>query len=318
MSAIPGVVLRIACAAFAIIASNAAAAPVAPGRVLLPDGRHLFLNCTGQASPTVLLEGGYAADSDAWTRIQPVLAQSMRVCSYDRAGYGDSDMGPLPRDGRAVAADLDQALRKANIGGPFVLVGHSLGALYARIFAERRPADIAGMVLVDPSIEYQDKRFAAMFGRGAGSAKPFHDGAAKCLAAAEKGRLPSLDPMLASCVPDRSPATLKKALSIANWRTQLSEADTMWTATSDEADAGRYYYGDMPLIVLTAEDSYASLPAPARQAVSDFWRKLHDEIAARAMHGGNRVIGRSSHMMMFDRPDAIIDAVKEVVARTRR
>ncbi|HWC62947.1 MAG TPA: alpha/beta hydrolase, partial [Rhizomicrobium sp.] len=254
----------------------------------------------------------------AWTHVQPVLAHTTRVCSYDRAGYGQSDMGPLPRDGRAVARDLDQALRKAGINGPFILVGHSLGALYVRIFADLRPNDVVGMVLADPSIEYQDKRFAAMFGPNAGSAKPFHDAAAKCLAAAEKGRLPSLDPSLASCVPDRTPVALKRSLDPAQWRTELSEADTMWTSTSDEADAGRYYYGDMPLIVLTADGSYANLPERARAIVSDFWRKLHEEIAARAMHGENRMVAKSSHMMMFDRPDAIIGAVEEVIRRSRK
>jgi pimeloyl-ACP methyl ester carboxylesterase len=298
--------------------SCAHAAPVMSGPVLLPDGRHLFLDCTGQGSPTVLLEGGFAADRGAWTRVQPLLARTTRVCSYDRAGYGQSDMGPLPRDGRAVAKDLDQALRKAGINGPFVVVGHSIGAFYVRIFAELRAADVAGMVLVDPSIEYQDKRFAAMFGSNAGSAKPFHDKAARCLAAAEKHDLPSLNPLLASCVEDKRPETLKSALNPSTWRTQLSEADTMFGATSDEADAGRYYYGDMPLIVLTASDSYGGLPEPARKVVSDFWNKLHNEIAARALHGENRIVPRSSHMMVLDRPDAIAAAVEDVIARLRK
>jgi pimeloyl-ACP methyl ester carboxylesterase len=287
-------------------------------RVLLADGRHLYLNCTGQGAPTVLLEGGFAADSNAWVRVQPVLAKTTRVCSYDRAGYGQSDPGPMPRDGRAVAKDLDQALRRAGIGGPFILVGHSLGALYMRLFADLRPKDVAGMVLVDPSIEYQDLRFAANFGRGAGSTAPLRDRAQRCLEAAEKGFLPSTNPLLQACVPDRKPETLKNGLSVSNWRTQVSEADTMWAATSDEIDAGRYYYGDMPLIVLTADGTYANLPEPSRQAVSDFWKKLHDEIATHAAHGNNRLVAHSGHMMMFDRPDAITDAVTEIIAKAHK
>jgi pimeloyl-ACP methyl ester carboxylesterase len=304
--------------AVAIILGLFPAAATAGEGVALPDGRHLFLNCTGHGSPTVLLEGGFAADSGGWVRVQPVLAKATRVCSYDRAGYGRSDSGPMPRDGRAVVKDLDQALRRAGINGPFILVGHSLGALYVRLFANLRPNDVAGMVLVDPSIEYQDTRFAATFGRGAGSTAPLRARAQRCLEAAEKGALPSLDPALQACVPDRKPETLKSGLSVANWRTQVSEADTMWTATSDEVDAGPYYYGNMPLIVLTAADTYSSLPQPARQAVSDFWHKLHDEIAARAAHGSNRVVAHSGHMMMFDRPDAICDAVTEIIAKARK
>jgi pimeloyl-ACP methyl ester carboxylesterase len=294
-------------------------APAAAGlRVLLPDGRHLYLNCTGQGSPTVLLEGGFGANSNGWVRVQPVLAKTTRVCSYDRAGYGQSDPGPMPRDGRAVVKDLDQALRRAGIGGPFILVGHSLGGLYVRLFANLRPKDVAGMVLVDPSIEYQDMRFAATFGRGAGSAAPLRAKAQRCLDAAEKGALPSVNPLMVDCMPDRKPETVKAGASVANWRTQLSEADTMWAATSDEVDAGPYYYGDMPLIVLTAADTYSNLPQPARDAVSNFWFKLHDEIAARAAHGSNRLVAHSGHMMMFDQPDAICDAVKEIIAKVRK
>jgi pimeloyl-ACP methyl ester carboxylesterase len=283
-------------------------------RVPLPDGRHLYLNCTGQGAPTVLLEGGFAADSNAWVRVQPVLDRTMRVCSYDRAGYGQSDMGPMPRDGRAVVKDLDQALRRAGMGGPFIMVGHSIGALYVRLFADLRPADVIGMVLVDPSVAHQDIRFAAAFGPGAGSAAPLRARAQRCLVAAEKGALPSLNPNLMACVP--KPETLKNGLSVSNWRTQISEADTMWGATSDEIDAGRYYYGNMPLIVLTADGTYANLPRPARQAVSNFWRKLHDELAVSSSQGSNRMVSHSSHMMMFDRPDAISAAVKEIIART--
>lgn len=293
-------------------------AHAAAQRVLLPDGRHLYLNCTGQGSPTVLLEGGFAADSNAWVRVQPVLDRTMRICSYDRAGYGQSDMGPLPRDGRAVVKDLDQALRRAGIGGPFVLVGHSLGALYVRLFANLRPNDVVGMVLVDPSIEYQDARFAANFGRGAGSTAPLRARAQRCLEAAQKGALPSRDPALQVCVPDQKPQTVKNGLSVSNWRTQVSEADTMWGATSDQADAGPYYYGDMPLIVLTADGTYAAIAEPARKAVSDYWRRLHDEIATRAAHGSNRMVSHSSHLMMFDRPDAICDAVSEIIAKLRK
>ena len=286
-------------------------------RVALPDGRHLYLNCTGQGAPTVLLEGGYGADSGAWYQVQPVLARTTRVCSYDRAGYGRSDAGPLPRDGRAVAKDLDQALRRAGIDGPFILVGHSIGALYVSLFADLRPSDIAGMVLADPSVTHQNRRFASTFGPGAGG-NPQHDEAQKCLAAAEKGLAPASDPTLAVCAADQKPETLKNPLRVSQWRTLLSEADTMFGATSDEVEAGRNIHGGVPLIVLTADGTYAGLPQPARQAVSDFWMKLHAELAASSSSGSNRLVSHSSHMMMFDRPDAICAAVMEIIGRARK
>src|SRR5205809_929445 len=73
--------------------------------VKLPDGRRIYLKCMGQGAPTVLFEGGYLAESGAWFKVQPQVARITRACAYDRAGYGRSDAGPMPRDGKAVARD---------------------------------------------------------------------------------------------------------------------------------------------------------------------------------------------------------------------
>jgi len=163
-----------AAAALGLLPALAAAAdnPLEhPARLVkLPDGRRINLRCAGHGSPTVVFDGGYLANSGAWFKVQPQVATLTRACSYDRAGSGFSDPGPLPRDGQAVARDLDQTLRAAGVGGPYILVGHSAGALYARLFADLRPKDVVGMVLVDPTVEHQDQRFDALFGRGAGGA----------------------------------------------------------------------------------------------------------------------------------------------------
>jgi pimeloyl-ACP methyl ester carboxylesterase len=226
----------------------------------------------------------------------------------------------MPRDGEAVALDLDRALRAARIGGPFVMVGHSAGGLYVRLFADRRPGEVAGMVLVDPSVEYQDRRFAAVFGPGAGSLAALKSRAVACLAAAEHHALPSLDPALIACgpKPGASPEAAREARSLANWRTQISELDTRWGATSDEVAAGPANFGAMPLVVLTADGSYAALPARAREAVSALWASLHRELAARSSRGSAQLVAGSSHLMMLDRPDAIAAAVDEVITAARK
>lgn len=282
-----------------------AAAPADPTShlVRLPDGRHLNFSCTGAGAPTVILESGFAANAQAWPRVKALVAPSHRVCSYDRAGGGLSDPGPLPRDGAAIARDLDDGLRAARIGGPLVVVGHSAGGLYVRLFADRRRRDVVGMVLVDPSVEYQDRRLATAFGPGAGSIGGIHARVARCLAAAEAKRLPSPDPALAKCGGEARASF---------WATQLSEIDTLWTATSDELAAGRRSYGALPLVVLTAGDSYAA--SPNRGAIEAVWAGLHDEVAARSTRGVRRSIAGSGHLMMRDRPDAVAAAIAEIVA----
>ncbi|UTP40267.1 alpha/beta hydrolase [Phenylobacterium sp. LH3H17] len=294
-----------------------------PGQLVrLADGRRLNLRCTGKGAPTVLLESGFAATSLAWWKVQPKIARTNRVCSYDRAGYGFSDEGPAPRDGAATARDLDHALRRAKIRGPFILVGHSAGGLYVRLLADRRPRDVVGMVLVDTSVEFQEQRFAGAFGPGAGSLAAIRQRAARCLEAAERKALPSDDPALARCTPkprsgQAADARMAEAVNPANWRTQVSELDSLWTTTSRAVEAGRASFGDMPLIVLTAGDAYDELPEPGRGMVRAFWTGLHQEVAARSSRGVQRPVAKSSHMMMFDQPDAIVAAVAEVSAMAK-
>lgn len=281
----------------------AAASPPTPGQVVrLPDGRRLDFRCAGAGSPTVVLESGFGADALAWPRVKALVAPTNRICSYDRAGSGFSDPGPLPRDGAAIARDLDDGLRAAKIGGPLVVVGHSAGALYVRLFADRRPRDVVGMVLIDPSVEYQDRRLAAAFGPGAGSVAGIRARVARCLAGAEVDALPSTDAGLAKC--GSAPSS--------TWATQLSELDTLWTMTSDELAHGRQSYGAMPLVVLTAGDTYSG--NPDRAQIEAVWAALHGEVAARSSRGVRRTVAGSGHLIMRDRPDAVAVAIAEVVA----
>lgn len=309
----------------ALLSGGAQAAPIAPreasahpGQLArLPDGRRLNFRCSGHGSPTVILEGGYAATSLAWTRVRTQVEKTNRVCTYDRAGYGFSDPGPLPRDGAAIARDLDRGLRAAKIGGPFIVVGHSAGALYVRLFSNRRRLEVIGMVLVDPSVEHQDTRFAETFGPGAGGVAPIRLKAARCLEAAEGKLLPSTEPALQRCVAAPRPeqpasvnaARLAESLRPATWRTQVSELDSLWPATSDQISAGRQSYGDLPIIVLSADGTYASAP-PAQQ----LWLQLHEELAAKSTRGVHRVVANSSHMLMNEHPQAVADAIAEIAA----
>lgn len=327
--------MRLSLSAFAValaLAAPSASAPInddpaaRPALVAqLPDGRKINFRCEGQGAPTVLLEGGYGANSLGWSKVKALVGPSHRVCSYDRAGAGFSDPGPLPRDGAAIAADLDGALRAADIRGPYVLVGHSAGALYMRLFSNRRPGEIAGMVLVDPSVEHQDQRFAARFGPGAGGVEPLIERASICLLAADAGQLPSSDPSLANCVPqprgDISPALnasrAAESLRASTWQARVSELENLWGPTSDQLSAGRQSYGDLPLIVLTADGTYASAPEPYREPLASLWRDLHRELAGRSGLGVERVVVGSSHMMTSDKPDVVAAAILEVADQAK-
>ena len=121
-----------------------------PGTSYDVGGHRLHLNCVGTGSPTVVLESGLSETSPMWTRITSAVGRTTRVCAYDRAGQGWSDDAQTPlQDGVAIATDLHTLLDRAHEPGPYVLVGHSAGGVYAQVYAARYPAEVAGMVLLD-------------------------------------------------------------------------------------------------------------------------------------------------------------------------
>jgi pimeloyl-ACP methyl ester carboxylesterase len=120
----------------------------ANGRLIDVGGHRLYIECTGSGGPTVVLQSGLAETSSYWARIASTVAASTTVCVYDRAGHGRSDEVGA-QDGIAVAADLHTLLVRAGVAGPYVLVGHSSGGPYVRIFAATYPDEVAGMVLLD-------------------------------------------------------------------------------------------------------------------------------------------------------------------------
>ena len=120
-----------------------------PGHLVDVGGRRLYVHCTGSGSPTVVLISGLAEASTYWGGwIAPAVARNTTVCAYDRAGQGWSDPPPSPQGGVAIAIDLHTLLERAQILGPYVVVGHSTGGAYARIFAARYD-QVAGMVMLD-------------------------------------------------------------------------------------------------------------------------------------------------------------------------
>ncbi len=108
----------------------------APGKIYRVNGHDMHLYCTGEGSPTIVLEAGGGNGFLKWAKVQTGLSKTTQVCSYDRAGFGWSTPGPDPRDADTIASELHALLQQAGVRGPLVLMGHSMGGIYIRAYAK--------------------------------------------------------------------------------------------------------------------------------------------------------------------------------------
>ncbi|RDI96949.1 alpha/beta hydrolase [Dyella solisilvae] len=288
-------------------------------RISVAPGRKLNLRCEGNRGPTVLLEAGSHADTTTWFRLQPLLAASTKVCSYDRAGYGFSDEGPQPRSLDADVSDLHALIHHAGLATPLVLVGHSRGSNIVRLYAERYPADVGALVLLDPPA--QD--IAAFAPDWAKQEQAVNDERyafiRQCATGAEHHQLASPPPPLQRCVAAANPlasdkvnaATFAYKSTPAFWRTLLSELQDN-AVVFGQPVSSQEHHGAMPLMVLTASDTYADLSSDVRPSLEAARDKTQAQIVATSTRGQRVVVDQSSHDIQLDQPQAVVDAVVRV------
>lgn len=120
-----------------------------PGQLMDVGGYEMHVYCTGTGSPTVILDGASVDTVSSWHWVQAEISKATRVCAYDRPGLGWSDLGPEPRDAKRNGQQLRTLLDRVEAKGPYVLVGHSFGGLYVRLYAAQFPDEVTSLVLVE-------------------------------------------------------------------------------------------------------------------------------------------------------------------------
>jgi pimeloyl-ACP methyl ester carboxylesterase len=271
------------------------------------------VSCVGEGSPTVVLDAGLGGFSLDWSLVQPELAATTRVCAYDRAGYGWSDPSPHARTPSQIADELHTLLVAAGIQGPYLLVGHSAAGKHVRLYANRHPQDVVGMVLIDARHESVDT-----------------DRSPEALAAEHKqqqrfqrtiwvaARIGLVRAFWAAVWPMAFPTTQNLS---AETRTEIGvlQARSQQTKTVLREDALLTHdnaqlstvtsLGNVPLIVLAAGQNVEHDP---------LWLPAQQEMARLSSNAKLIVVDGSSHYIHWDHPALVVDAIRQVAQAARR
>jgi pimeloyl-ACP methyl ester carboxylesterase len=274
-----------------------------PGLLADVGGYRMHIHCSGEGSPTVILDSGLSDSSLSWYKVQPEVARFVRVCSYDRAGLGWSDPSPRPRNSRIFAEELHTLLHNAGIPGPFVLVGHSMGGYDVRMFASLYRSEVAGMVLVDashPDLEKRDPGMRENFVLW------------RNYLVTRQRLMPFGIPRLLGWCDGGAPQPALRAVECrtSRYNETLAELDNFANSGDQVRPTGSL--GEMPLAVLS-EDPEQVFPREMRATFFE----CQDDLARLSTRATHVVAKGSGHQIQKDRPDLVIEAIRQVVEQAK-
>jgi pimeloyl-ACP methyl ester carboxylesterase len=300
-----------------------------PGKLVDVGGFSLHIHCSGEGSPSIILDAALGGSSLSWSLVQPELGKLSRACSYDRAGFGWSDAGPMPRTAGRIADELRTLLDRARVPPPFLPVGHSFGGLVALIFAHRFRSETAGLVLVDPAHaedwvkpapkeQVKIDRGVRLCRYGAITARL---GLARVVAAlvglgqltlarglvivTSRGALSRQDEAILAPI-WKLPPEVRPVLSQFWTKPQFFEAlgsqiGSICISATQVLEATAGGFGDLPLITVSSTNP------------GDYRLRQQDAIAKLSTRGRHIMASNSGHWVPLDQPQAVIDAVKEIL-----
>lgn len=284
-----------------------------PGERIDIGGYSLNLHRTGQGAPAVIFDTGLGVTSVLWARVLPTVGAFTTACAFDRTGYGGSDPAPahLPRTSAQIVQEVCLLLQRAEIAPPYVLVGHSFGAINMTWYALHHPDEVAGLVLVDPSHPEMFERVP-----GIPSSKSMTQGMRVVATLSRWGVLNPFAPLLARGVfpqigqfpPELRVALIAMIRESQNYTAALREAEAS-EESFRSAVSGPGSLGDLPLVVLSAGSWVTGKQTSMKQAMP----VLRNEQAGLSTCGEHRIVEGCDHSdLPILRADAVVDAVRTI------
>jgi len=282
------------------------------GRLFIVDGYKMHLYCTGEGSPTIVLDAGLGNDSLIWANVQPTLSKTTRVCSYDRAGFGWSDLQPRPRDAHRITDQLHALLTLAGIKGPMILMGHSIAGLYIRDYAARYPQDVSGLIFVDGSTPLQEDRFP---------------GRTKFVLFKAKLELLQTKWLYVLGIPRiTGDCNIGEGFEISAAKMLLEDQcrATLYTALEREDEAFHQSgeetihtgpFGDLPILIFS-QDNHPSGSEP-RSKVDEIWDQMQEELKSLSTRSRRIIAKDSGHYIQVERSDLLNTEVTHFVRQLR-
>lgn len=282
-----------------------------PGQLVNIGNHHLHIRCMGEGNPTVVMEAGISGSSLDWILVQPEIAKAARVCTYDRAGYGWSEEGPQPRDGKQVAAELHMLLLRAGILGKHILVGHSLGGLFVQLYASLYPEEVAGIVLVDSVTKEQSLRMnGKTYERNLKAITVFTS------IVALSGLL-RLANQPVSIIIDKLPSEYQSMARAIGLRSKAYRALADEMASFNKSQIETRKAGplpDVPIIVLSSA-VLRDFPPGFSVDIKSLWDELQNDLASQQSNVLHVIAEESGHYIHLDQPDLVIEAVVNMIGK---
>lgn len=279
-----------------------------PGRLVDVGGYRLHIRCAGTGGPPVIICPALGATVEEWREVQQRIAEETTVCVYDRAGLGYSDSPRKHRTVKRMAGELHALLRGAGIEPPYVLAGHSIGGLIARVFITLYPAEVVGLVLIEASHPEMGKRLPAAHITHHRSGRPLY-------VALERMRPLGLQRMALDL-------SFRKDSPVTSRQRRADGAEMLaLTAICRDTAATAGDLGDLPVMVLTSSDWGSARDAGMAQerahARYRAWVTLQDELAGLSTNTTHVTADHGGHHLNRDNPELVAHAITDLVERVR-